>query len=76
MDGAQGAGSYMTVAAMYANLSPVQVTTRRRAVVVSTEASDPSPGGTAASADLGGNSKYSNENFGGRRGEGFHVNSI
>ena len=27
---------------------------------------------TAPSADLGGSSKYSNENFEGRRGEGFH----
>ena len=30
---------------------------------------------TASSADLGGSSKYSNENFEGRSGEGFHVNS-
>ncbi|KAF7807875.1 atp synthase subunit beta [Senna tora] len=33
-----------------------------------------SPGGAAAGADLGGSSKYSNENFEGRRGERFHVN--
>ena len=33
-------------------------------------------GETAPSADLGGSSKYSNENFEGRSGEGFHVNSI
>ena len=32
-------------------------------------------GETAPSADLGGSSKYSNENFEGRSGEGFHVNS-
>ena len=32
-------------------------------------------GETASSADLGGSSKYSNENFEGRSGEGFHVNS-
>ena len=31
--------------------------------------------GTALSADLGGSSKHSNENFEDRRGEGFHVNS-
>ena len=31
--------------------------------------------GTASSADLGGSSKHSNENFEDRRGEGFHVNS-
>ena len=29
----------------------------------------------ASSADLGGSSKHSNENFEDRRGEGFHVNS-
>ncbi len=33
-------------------------------------------GEAASSADLGGSSKYSNENFEGRSGEGFHVNSI
>ena len=30
---------------------------------------------TSSSADLGGSSKHSNENFEDRRGEGFHVNS-
>ena len=30
---------------------------------------------TTCSADLGGSSKHSNENFEDRRGEGFHVNS-
>ena len=39
------------------------------------EAFGVSPGETAFSADLGGSSKYSNENFEDRRGEGFHVNS-
>jgi hypothetical protein len=33
-------------------------------------------GGTAPSADLGGSSKYSNENFEGRSGERFRENSI
>ncbi|KAL2319143.1 hypothetical protein Fmac_033019 [Flemingia macrophylla] len=33
-----------------------------------------SPGGAFVGADLGGSSKYSNENFEGRRGERFHVN--
>ena len=33
-------------------------------------------GGTVLSADLGGSSNYSNENFEGRSGEGFHENSI
>ena len=32
-------------------------------------------GETAPSEDLGGSSKYSNENFEGRSGERFHVNS-
>ena len=32
-------------------------------------------GETAFSADLGGSSRHSNENFEDRRGEGFHVNS-
>ena len=31
--------------------------------------------GTTCSADLGGSSKYSNENFEDPSGEGFHVNS-
>ena len=31
--------------------------------------------GAAVGADLGGSSKYSNENFEGRSGDGFHVNS-
>ena len=42
---------------------------------MSTEAWGASLGGAAAGADLGGSSKYSNENFEGRSGEGFHVNS-
>ena len=40
------------------------------------EALGVSLGETASSADLGGSSKYSNENFEDRSGEGFHVNSI
>ena len=39
------------------------------------EAFGVSLGETAPSAYLGGSSKYSNENFEGRSGEGFHVNS-
>ena len=39
------------------------------------EASGVSLGETAPSADLGGSSKYSNENFEDRSGDGFHVNS-
>ena len=37
--------------------------TSRRAAAVSVEGSDVSPAGAAAGADLGGSSKYSNENF-------------
>ena len=39
------------------------------------EAFGVSLGEMAPSADLGGSSKYSNENFEGRSGEGFHENS-
>ena len=39
------------------------------------EASGVSLGRTALSADLGGSSNYSNENFEGRSGEGFRENS-
>ena len=39
------------------------------------EASGVSLGEATPSADLGGSSKYSNENFEDRSGEGFHVNS-
>ena len=42
---------------------------------VSAEAFGVSQSETAPSADLGGSSKYSTENFEGRRGERFHVNS-
>ena len=52
-----------------------QAPTSRRAAGVSTEVLDASPDGAASGADLGGSSKYSNENFEGRSGEGFHVNS-
>ena len=40
-----------------------QAPTSRRAAGVSTEVSDASPDGAASGADLGGSSKYSNENF-------------
>ena len=39
------------------------------------EAYGVSLGETAPGADLGGSSKYSNENFEDRRGESLHVNS-
>jgi hypothetical protein len=44
-------------------------------VGASVEAFSVSLGGTAPSADLGGSSKYSNENFEGRSEGGFHENS-
>ena len=47
----------------------------RQAAAVCLEALAVRLGGAAAGADLGGSSKYSNENFEGRSGEGFHVNS-
>ena len=40
-----------------------QAEVSRRAAAVSAEAWDVSLGGAAAGADLGGSSKYSNENF-------------
>ena len=40
-----------------------QAEASRRAAAVSAEAWDVSLGGAAAGADLGGSSKYSNENF-------------
>lgn len=43
--------------------SKSQAETSRRAAAVSAEAWDASLGGAAAGADLGGSSKYSNENF-------------
>ena len=44
--------------------------------MVCVEALGVGPSRAATGADLGGSSKYSNENFEGRSGEGFHVNSI
>ena len=68
MDGAQASCLYRTVRAN-AKLERVGGRGGRE------EASGVSLGQTASSADLGGSSKYSNENFEGRRGEGFHMNS-
>ena len=50
--------------------------TSRRVAVVCVEALGVGPSRASTGADLGGSSKYSNENFEGRSGEGFHVNSI
>ena len=60
MDGAGASDLYQTVGAEYlAHHAP----TSRRAVSVSMEAFDASRRGAAEGADLGGSSKYSNENF-------------
>lgn len=45
-----------------------------RAAAVSLEALDVSLGGAAPDSDLGGSSKYLNENFEGRSREGFQLN--
>ncbi|KAL0642004.1 hypothetical protein Bca4012_102967 [Brassica carinata] len=64
-------------AQLRANLEPTKGVGRQdsRTVVMEVEPlRRREPGGAAAGADLGGSSKYSNENFEGRRGERFHVN--
>ena len=73
MDGAGAPGPYPAVAGNE-SLGGYAATSRR-AAAVSVEAQGAGPGGAAAGADLGGSSKYSNENFEGRSGEGFRVNS-
>lgn len=62
MDGAEASSLYRAVAAMRA-LHGGHAATSRRAAAVSVEAWRVSAGGAAAGADLGGSSKYSNENF-------------
>ena len=42
---------------------------------MASKGSDANQPGAVTDADLGGSSKYSNENFEDQRGEGFHVNS-
>ena len=59
MDGAGASDPYRTVSAMLS----FKAETSRRAAVVSAEAWDASLSGAATGADLGGSSKYSNENF-------------
>ena len=73
MDGAGASGPYPAVAGSGSREG--YAATSRKAAAVRTEAQGAGPGGAAAGADLGGSSKYSNENFEGRSGEGFHVNS-
>jgi hypothetical protein len=61
MDGARASGLYRTVAAIR-RLS-IDAATSRQVAAVSLEVWGASPDGAAAGADLGGSSKYSNENF-------------
>ena len=60
MDGAVALDLYRAVDG---NTTMKHVSTSRRAAEVSLEALDVSLGGAASGADLGGSSKYSNENF-------------
>ena len=68
MDGAEAGDLYSTIGAS-AKLQWVGGRGARCA------AEGVSPGETGTSADLGGSSKYSNENFEDWSGERFHVNS-
>ena len=61
MDGAGASDLYRPVATTQA--PGLQVASSRRVAAVSLEALGVSLGGAAAGADLGGSSKYSNENF-------------
>jgi hypothetical protein len=60
MDGAGASGLYRSVAA---ESVARDAATSRRAAAVCAEGLGVSPAGAAAGADLGGSSKYSNENF-------------
>ena len=63
MDGARATGLYPTAGALRASRKGRYAPVSRRVAVVSTEALGVSLGGAATGADLGGSSKYSNENF-------------
>ena len=63
MDGARASGLYRTVDVIRAVKRADDASTSRQVAAVSIEALGASPGGAAAGADLGGSSKYSNENF-------------
>jgi hypothetical protein len=62
MDGAGASGLYRTVGAE-TSLRGQKASMSRRAAAVSAEGFGASRPGAAAGADLGGSSKYSNENF-------------
>ena len=61
MDGAKAYSQYLTVGAIMACTQGLEVLTSRRVMVVSVEGTGVSWPGSAASADLAGSSKYSNE---------------
>ena len=61
MDGARASGLYRTVVVTRARAK--EATTSRQVAAARIEVWGVSPDGAAAGADLGGSSKYSNENF-------------
>ena len=61
MDGAKASSRYSTVGALTARFQGLEAPTSRRVVAVSVEGTGVSRPGAAASADLGGSSKYSSE---------------
>jgi hypothetical protein len=63
MDGARASDPYRAVSAIDSIIRKGEAETSRRAVGVSVEAWGAILGGAAPGADLGGSSKYSNENF-------------
>lgn len=62
MDGARASGLYRTVVVTRARRAK-EATTSRQVAAARIEVWGVSPDGAAAGADLGGSSKYSNENF-------------
>ena len=61
MDGAKASSQYLTVGAIMACTQGLEVLTSRRVMALSVEGTTVSWPGAAASADLGGSSKYSSE---------------
>ena len=63
MDGAGASYRYLAVGGKHVSPVGVHAPTSRRAAVVCVEGWGASLAGAATGADLGGSSKYSNENF-------------
>ena len=63
MDGALALGLYRAVGAVRSDVNVKEAPTSRAVAAVCTEGLGVGPAGAAAGADLGGSSKYSNENF-------------